>query len=249
MTPEAKRAVDEVAAARAKLDDHNEQALVTTRSLNQDLRAKAITAINDQGASKYAVARAARRSRTTVYHWLKAEESSRGQERVVADSAVRREVGESSRSQERVVADSAVRREVGESSRSQERVVADSAVRREVGESSRSQERVVADSAVRREVGESSRSQERREVGELSRSQERVVADSVVRVSTDKAKQDRFVACAIALVERFDDPRMKHWEKRELLETTAKDLGVQVREMTRAVTLARNVKRGLWQQT
>ena len=87
----------------------------------------------------------------------------------------------------------------------------------------------------------------RREAGESSRAQEWVVADSVVRISADKAKQDEFVVCAIALVDRFDDPSMTSGEKRELLETTAKDLGVRVREMARAVALARNVKRGLWE--
>ncbi|MCY3650952.1 MAG: hypothetical protein OXG40_14510 [Acidimicrobiaceae bacterium] len=179
MTPEAERAVEEVAAARAKLDAHYKQAQATTRQLNQELRKKATTAINAYGASKYAVARAARRSRTTIYQWLKAGESSRVQEWVVADS-------------------------------------------------------VVADSVVRREAGES------------SRVQEWVVADSFVRVSADKVKQEKFVAYAMALAERFDDPSMEHWEKRELVETTARDLGVQVREMTRAVTLALKVKRGRW---
>ena len=154
MTPEAERAVEEVAAARAKLDAHYKQAQATTRQLNQELRKKATTAINAYGASKYAVARAARRSRTTIYQWLKA--------------------------------------------------------------------------------------------GESSRVQEWVVADSFVRVSADKVKQEKFVAYAMALAERFDDPSMEHWEKRELVETTARDLGVQVREMTRAVTLALKVKRGRW---
>ena len=72
------------------------------------------------------------------------------------------------------------------------------------------------------------------------------MADSFVRVSADKVKQEKFVAYAMALAERFDDPSMEHWEKRELVETTARDLGVQVREMTRAVTLALKVKRGRW---
>ena len=197
MTPEAERAVDEVAAARKKLDAHYEQIQATTRQLNQDLRQEAITAINVHGASKYAVARAARRSRTTVYQWLKAGESSGAQERVVADSVVRREAGK---------------------------------------EWSGAQERVVADSVVRREAGK-----------EWSGAQERVVADSVVRVSVDRARQDEFVACAMALVDRFDDPSMTSGEKRELLETTARALGVRIREMTTAVTLARNVKRGLWE--
>ena len=217
MTPEAERAVDEVAAARKQLDAHYEQIQATTRQLNQDLRQEAITAINVHGASKYAVARAARRSRTTVYQWLKAGESSGAQERVVADSVVRREAGESSGAQERVVADSVVRREAGK-------------------EWSGAQERVVADSVVRREAGK-----------EWSGAQERVVADSVVRVSVDRARQDEFVACAMALVDRFDDPSMTSGEKKELLETTARALGVRIREMTTAVTLARNVKRGLWE--
>ena len=86
MTSEAVKAVEEVAAARAELDAHQKKALATTRRLDQQLRQRAITAINDHGASKYAVARAAQRSRTTVYSWLNAEQSPPPQEPVMTGS-------------------------------------------------------------------------------------------------------------------------------------------------------------------
>ena len=313
MTSEAKRAVDEVAAARAKLDAHYELAQATTRQLNQELRQKAITAINDHGASKYAVACAARRSRTTVYQWLKAGESSGVQEGVRADlerreaqqfgtregvraDLERREAGESSGAQEsgvkadwerlkaqregvradweRLKAQKSVTREgvradlerlKAQKSVTREGVRADlerlkaqrdgvraDLERREAGESSGAQEGVRADWE-RREAKESSGAQEgvradweRREAKESSGAQESGVrADAVGQTFADRAKQDEFVACALALVDRFDDPGMTNREMKELLEGAAKDLGVQAGEMAKAVALARKVKSGL----
>ena len=330
MTSEAKRAVDEVAAARAKLDAHYELAQATTRQLNQELRQKAITAINDHGASKYAVACAARRSRTTVYQWLKAGESSGVQEGVRADlerreaqqfgtregvrtDLERREAGESSGAQEsgvkadwerlkaqregvradleRLKAQKSVTREgvradlerlkaqksvTREGVRADlERLKAQKSVTREgvradlerlKAQKSVTREGVRADlerlkaqrdgvraDLERREAGESSGAQEgvradweRREAKESSGAQESGVrADAVGQTFADRAKQDEFVACALALVDRFDDPGMTNREMKELLEGAAKDLGVQAGEMAKAVALARKVKSGL----